>query len=102
MNPIGPHCPVNLSGDDPYVVQLSLEIDDEGFERGERIHGFDQCPKCGLWYPCVEEPDMWELDEETGIWRAEGWWGGTFCEECGLLLVTQPDGTPEAYDLGSA
>jgi hypothetical protein len=100
MSLIGPHCPIDLlTNYDLYCVVLWRKFDDDGCERGERINGFDQCPKCGVYYPCIEEPDMWEQCDD-GRWIAEGWWGGTVCDDCGLLFVTQPDGTPEAYKLG--
>ena len=95
---IGPHCPINLPhSDKPYVAYLSRSFDEDGHERGERINGFDQCPKCGLWWPCIEEPDCWEEDGDK--WKATGWWGAAVCEECNLLMVEQPDGTPECYQL---
>lgn len=97
--PIELHCPIDF-GDEytPYVVRLSKWFDDEGCERGKRINGFDQCPKCGLWWPCEEEPDCWE-ESDDGTLVAIGWWGASVCCDCNLLLVTQPDGTPEAYQL---
>lgn len=138
-------CPVNLlqmhSTDVEPIPLTPMVVDDDGFERGQRINGYDECPRCRLWWPVVEEPDMWEESEtliqvrdgcfepwrtvtharlqierygtafawgnaternpykETReLWAATGWWGAAVCE-CGLLLVTQPDGTPEAYDL---
>lgn len=96
---IGYHCPIDLlTRTEPYVFRLAPPcIDSEGYERGQRINGFAQCPKCGVWEPVVEEPDMW--DEADGVWVASGWWGGAICEECNLLLVEQPDGTPECYEL---
>ena len=103
-NAIGEHCPIDLPHcglwSDPYVKRLSRSYDDEGFEQGQRINGFDECPKCGVWWPCVEEPDCWqESDHVAGQWSAIGWWGASVCGECDLLLITQPDGTPEAYQL---
>lgn len=76
-------------------------FDDEGHERGERRNGGVQCPECELWWPTIEEPDAWTLDESTGKWNATGWWGGTVCELCSLLLVEQPDGRAEVYRLGA-
>lgn len=136
----GDYCPIDLPSrcwdpSDEFVRVLNDEhgnstwgFDDEGFQTGQRINGFDQCPRCGLWWPCIEEPDCWEetarhagcqhdlieghfgfydcpahgvipCTEVTVRHLAVGWWGGTFCEECELLLITQPDGTPEAYQL---
>lgn len=106
FQPIGSHCPVDLQASDeliPYVCLLWRRFDPDDVtgtrERGERIHGFDQCPKCGVWWPCIEEPDGWELNADDEVWLAISWWGGTICEDCGLLMVTQPDGTPETYRL---
>lgn len=102
---LGEHCPINLLStlDDgiPYIRRIGPRtFDDDHCEQGKRINGFDQCPKCGLWWPCVEEPDMWaEDDENHGIMFAEGWCGWSVCCDCRLLLFTQPDGTPEAYQL---
>lgn len=100
---MGPHCPIDLlqrCNFDRYVVQLSRSFDDEGYEQGERINGFVECPKCGLWWPCIEEPDCWEEDDEQkGKWVAIGWWGGVVCDECRLLIVDQPDGHTEVYQL---
>lgn len=99
--PIGPHCPARLptAGEfETYVVVLHTEFDDENFQCGERINGFDQCPKCELWWPCIEQPDVWE-ENDSGQWIATGWWGVAFCCECNLLLVMQLDWTPEAYQL---
>lgn len=102
---IGPHCPIDLpTRDAPYCVRIGERgFDDRGHETGERINGFDQCPKCLLWWPCLEEPDCWEeSDDQPGKWIATGWWGAAVCEECELLMVEQPDGTPECYQLGES
>ena len=80
-------------------IVLDREFDAERYEQTKRINGGYQCPKCELWWPCVEEPDMWDLDEESGIWEATGWWGGTVCEECNILMIDQPDGSGECYQL---
>lgn len=103
-HPVGAHCPRDLLGveygDPPYVVRLSRGFDGDGYERGERINGFDECPKCGLWWPCIEEPESWELSEQiAGQWVAVEWCGATVCDDCEVLMVTQPDGTPECYTL---
>lgn len=105
--PIGPHIPLDLfdrCNFEPYIKVLHAHIDDEGYMRGERINGFDQCPKCGLWWPNIEEPCAWEeYDGERkdlqGKWIAIEWWGGTICDDCNLLMVDQPDGTGECYQL---
>ena len=102
MRPIlGPHCPIDLpTRDGTYCVYLSRYWDRDNFEKGERINGYDQCPKCGLWWPCIEEPDCWEeSDHGTNKWIATGWWGAAVCEECELLMVEQPDGRGETYQL---
>lgn len=97
---IGEHCPIDLpTRTSPYRRVLSRSFDEDGHERGQRINGYSQCPKCGLWWPCIEEPDCWEEDE-PGSWVAVGWWGATVCEECELLMVEQPDGRDEVYQLG--
>lgn len=95
---IGPHCPIDLFDRESYLCPLTLPAyDADGYERGERINGFCECPQCHAWWPCIEEPDHWEEDGER--WKAIGWWGAAYCDECGLLLVEQPDGTPEVYQL---
>ena len=99
---IGIHCPVDLMSysqwEPPPIVTLKSSVDDDGMEQGERINGYCECPKCGLWWPCVEEPDMWE-EIEPGKWGATGWWGAAVCGECNLLMADQPDGTSECYQL---
>lgn len=95
---IGPHCPANLpTRATPYCVRLSNSFDEDGYEQGQRINGFDCCPQCGLWWPCIEEPDCWEEDDSR--WKATGWWGASVCEDCGLLMIEQPDGRGECYQL---
>lgn len=96
-----PFCPINLpclDANDIKPVRLSHSWDSEHFEQGEIIRGYYQCPQCGLWWPCVEEPDCWE-EEPDGFKRATGWWGAAVCEECGLLMADQPDGQTECYRL---
>lgn len=97
----GVHCPVGLPGMDepPRYVLLNRRFDEQHYERGERIGGYCQCPKCGLWWPVVEEPDAWEQRPLEDVWFAVEWWGGCVCEVCNLLMVSQPDGTPECYQL---
>jgi len=84
---------------DPVRTRERRHWDDQGHERTEIRTGAVQCPKCGLYWPCIEEPDMWDENKETGRWDATGWWGGVVCSFCKLLLVEQPDGTSEAYQL---
>ena len=83
----------------PRIARESQHWDDDGHERTERRNGATQCPKCGLWWPNIEEPDMWDLNDRTGRWDATGWWGGVVCCECNLLMVEQCDGTDECYQL---
>lgn len=73
--------------------------DEENHELTQIRTGAYQCPECGLYWPLIEEPDAWRLNEETGRWDAVDWWGGVVCEECGLLMIDQPDGTGEVYRL---
>lgn len=82
------------------VVREKIRWDDEGYERTQRRNGACQCPQCGLWWPNIEEPDMWTYNEQTGKWDASGWWGGVVCGGCQLLMIEQPDGQAEVYDLG--
>jgi uncharacterized protein YbaR (Trm112 family) len=98
----GIQCPIGLprSKQTRQLILLSRSFDENGYERGDRINGFCKCPACRLWWPIVEEPDAWELDEESGKWFAVEWWGGSVCAVCNLLMVEQPDGTSEVYDLG--
>lgn len=98
---IGIHCPVDLlTSNKPRLVLLSKSFDEDGHERGERINGYCECPKCGLWWPVVEEPDSWTKGDD-GKWFADSWWGAAVCGECLLLMVEQPDGMPECYQLPS-
>lgn len=104
---IGPHCPIDLLDRCdfiPYIKVLYGHIDDEGYQRGERINGFYQCPKCGSWCPVIEEPDCWEEytgihPEKFGKWVAIEWWGVAECGDCGLVMLSQPDGTGECFQL---
>lgn len=106
-NKLGPHCPIDLLNScsyEPYLKYLGVHFDEENYMRGERINGFEQCPKCGVWYPCIEEPNEWQEYEGDnpklqGKWMASDWWGGTVCEECNLLMIEQPDGRGECYQL---
>jgi hypothetical protein len=82
------------------IVYERPHWDKEGYERTERRNGAYQCPKCGLWWPVIEEPDWWEQNpEDDAKWDAQGWWGGVVCEDCEILMVDQPDGSAECYDL---
>ena len=83
----------------PVICRERRHWGDDGHELTQRRVGATQCPQCGLWWPDIEEPDEWTEDKENGRWNAIGWWGGTCCEECGLLMIEQPDGTGEVYDL---
>lgn len=85
---------------EPRLAYEKRHWDHDGFERTERRNGACQCPKCELWWPAIEEPDMWTGDEITpGRWNAEGWWGGVVCEDCEILMVDQPDGRSQYYRL---
>lgn len=88
------NCPWELE-----PILLEREFGMGSYEQTKRINGGCQCPKCGLWWPCVEEPDMWDWDEDFGQWIATGWWGAAVCEECNILMVDQPDGESECYQL---
>lgn len=85
----------------PRIVRERRHWDEHDFEQTERRVGAEQCPKCGLWWPAIEQPDMWTLSETDGKWDADGWWGGTVCEQCSVLMINQPDGRGECYDLSS-
>lgn len=73
--------------------------DRQGYERTQRRNGACECPKCGLLWPVIEEPDMWNKNAFTGRNDAAGWWGGVVCEQCRILIIEQPDGHTEAYAL---
>ncbi len=90
---------VDLHTRGPRPVREKRHWDHDGHERTQRRIGAEQCPRCGLWWPAIEEPDMWDENEATGQCDASGWWGGTVCEDCGLLMIEQPDGTGETYQL---
>jgi hypothetical protein len=100
-NPIGSHCPTDLLDRydyESYVKVLAIHPSDDGYPTGERINGFYQCPKCNAWWPCIEQPDMWTWDD-SGKWRISGWWGAAVCATCGLLMLDQPNGQGECYQL---
>lgn len=102
---LGECCPVDIESDAPFVVRLTTNWrKEEGawWEIGTRINGLHLCTGCDAYWPCIEEPDMWECDnDEQGAawWSAVGWFGSAFCPECGRLFLTQPDGTPECYEV---
>jgi len=81
------------------ITLTPVYVGDDGNECGERIGGWDCCPKCGLWWPVVENPDAWVESDDGTHWVADGWWGAAVCTECEILMVSQPDGTPEAYQM---
>ena len=89
----------------PRLQRERQRWDKEGFERTERRNGACQCPKCGLWWPVIEEPCTWvdngkSSSDTTSIqWLAIGWEGFPICLDCRLLIVDQPDGTGEVYQL---
>lgn len=97
-----PYCnQVDILTAEPRLVREKRYWNDEDRELTEQRNGAYQCPKCGLWWPLIEQPEAWELSEETGRWDAIEWWGCVVCEVCRFLMVDQPDGTPECYDLNS-
>lgn len=94
--PLANQADLHING--PRLIQLSTSFDDKGYERGERINGACQCPECGLWWPVIEEPDVW-TESDDGRWIATGWWGEARCELCHLLMIDQPGGRGECYRL---
>lgn len=90
---------IDILNSDPKLTREKRHWDSEGYERTQRRNGASECPKCGLWWPVIEDPDMWNENSETGRLDAAGWWGGVVCEQCGILIVEQPDGHTEAYAL---
>ena len=89
---------IDLMDQRRYYRYEPVHYDGEGYERTERLNGAYQCPKCGLWWPVIEEPDMW-VELADGRWRADGWWGAAACESCRILMLDQPDGRSECYQL---
>ena len=89
----------------PRPVRERRCFDANGRERTQLRSGACQCPQCGLWWPLIEDPCGWveeykRPDDTTPIrWFAVEWWGAAMCEICGLLMVEQPDGTGEVYQL---
>ena len=81
------------------VVEERRAWDDDGYETTQRRIGATQCPRCGLWWPEIQEPDGWKFNAATGLWDADDWWGGVMCELCDSLMIEQPDGTGEVYSL---
>jgi hypothetical protein len=82
------------------VCREARHWDNEGHEQTQIRTGAYECPRCRLWWPLIESPDEWTLNQETGKWDAISWWGGAVCGECNLLMINQPDGTTKAYELG--
>lgn len=86
---------------EPRRTRERRHYDADGYERTEVRTGDCQCPKCGLWWPVIESPDMWTQNpKDTTKLNAFGWWGAAQCGTCDLLLAEQPDGRSECYDLG--
>lgn len=101
----------------PRVMRGRRRFDAEGYERTQRRNGAYRCPKCGLWWPVIEEPCEWvesryvvkedgpagalvEQPGDAAVLRMRAVdWGRSACEMCQLLMVVQPDGTPEVYQL---
>ena len=83
----------------PVIVREERAWDEVGYETTQQRIGATQCPRCRLWWPEIQEPDAWTFNEDNDLWDANDWWGGVVCELCGLLMVEQPDGTREAYEL---
>lgn len=78
-----------------------LSVDAEGYEGGQRINGYVECPRCGLCWPLIEEPEAWEQEfvsdgdgEPMERWKATEWGPGTAeCLECNLCFVDSFEGT---------
>lgn len=85
----GWRCPARYphEHDQPFVHQLGqITFDKELFQRGERINGVTECPRCGLLWPSIEEPECWE---ECGRQKVAIEWGpGTAeCLDCDICIV---------------
>lgn len=93
--------PINLLASGPRITKEKRHWDKDGYEQTERRNGAAQCPKCDYWWPVIESPDCWVENIETGNYDAELWWGGSVCELCDLLIIDQPDGSTEVYDISS-
>lgn len=80
-------------GEIPHTLKR-LVRDRDGHPRGERINGYVECPKCGLAWPLIEEPDCWKNVAIVGeLWVVDGWGPGTAeCIECGKLFVDTFEG----------
>lgn len=73
------------------------------------VDGIIDCPRCGRSVECMAAPCEWtHMNDQTtpawcrGLYEVTDYWGG-IGECCGLLLVFQPDGRAECYELeGSA
>ncbi len=84
----------------PRLVREIRRWDEKGYEQTQRRNGAVQCPRCGLWWPMIEEPYEWNrVDCSAETYRAIAWEGFPVCEACNLLMVEQPDGTSEVYQL---
>ncbi len=83
------------------LLREKRHFDAEGYERTERLNGAYQCPKCELWWPVIESPDCWTVSA-PGQRKALEWFGFAACSDCELLMVDQPDGRSERYDLSGS
>ena len=91
----GWRCPSSLFQGDAFMVRLGREtIDREGYPHQLRINGAIQCPKCGLFWPLIEDSDEWTRVD--GKWRVSGFGlGMAECIECRKVFVENFDGVHE-------
>jgi len=83
----------------PRLLRETRWWNEDGFEQTQRRNGAAQCPQCGLWWPIIEEPCAWTCEPGARHNATEWWEGFQVCSECSLLMLEQPDGTTEVYEL---
>lgn len=78
---------------EPFVVLIRKpRFDAEGTQRAKRINGSVECPKCGLYWPMVEDIGEWTQGDD-GRWHSRGWnHGFAECLICGLVFADTFEG----------
>jgi len=87
-------CPANMNTSDGFTQLITGPyFDEQGYQRGERINGVVQCPDCGLWWPLVEDVEVW-VSGGDGKWHASEWGLGVAnCLECECVIIDSFDGS---------
>ena len=91
----------DIFNSDPRICrEKPRRFDKKGYERTQQRTGACECPKCGLLWPVIEEPNCWTQDKnDRSKWIATEWFGSAYCEQCAVVMVDQPDGDGEYFVL---